>query len=77
MRPSDADAELGAYGAANSIASLFGAPLSVGIPARSLAVVRCGDTTAIANLVHAVVLMAICGSVRDSCRASRFPPGPA
>jgi SulP family sulfate permease len=59
MRPSDADAEPGAYGAANSIASLFGAPLSVGIPARSLAVVLCGGTTAIANLVHAVVLMAI------------------
>jgi SulP family sulfate permease len=59
MRASDADAELGAYGAANCVASLFGAPLSVGIPARSLAVVRCGGTTALANLVHAVVLMAI------------------
>ena len=59
MRASDADAELGAYGAANCVASLFGAPLSVGIPARSLAVVRCGGTTALANLVHAAVLMAI------------------
>jgi MFS superfamily sulfate permease-like transporter len=33
------------------------APLSVGIPARSLAVVRCGGTTAIANLVHAAALL--------------------
>ena len=59
MRPSDADAELGAYGAANCVASLFGAPLSVGIPARSLAVVRCGGTTALANLLHAAVLLVI------------------
>jgi SulP family sulfate permease len=57
MKLSDADAELGAYGAANCIAGLFGAPLSVGIPARSLAVVRCGGTTAIANLVHAAALL--------------------
>jgi SulP family sulfate permease len=59
MKPSDADAELGAYGAANCVAGLFGAPLSVGIPARSLAVVRCGGTTALANLVHAAVLLLI------------------
>jgi SulP family sulfate permease len=59
MKHSDADAELGAYGAANCVAGLFGAPLSVGIPARSLAVVRCGGTTAIANLVHAGALMAM------------------
>ena len=38
---------------------MFGAPLSVGIPARSLAVVRCGGTTAVADLVHAVVPGAI------------------
>jgi SulP family sulfate permease len=57
MKQSDADAELGAYGAANCVAGLFGAPLSVGIPARSLAVVRCGGTTAIANLVHAAALL--------------------
>jgi SulP family sulfate permease len=57
MKLSDADAELGAYGAANCVAGLFGAPLSVGIPARSLAVVRCGGTTAIANLVHAGALL--------------------
>jgi SulP family sulfate permease len=59
MKHSDADAELGAYGAANCVAGLFGAPLSVGIPARSLAEDRCGGTTAIANLVHAGALMAM------------------
>jgi SulP family sulfate permease len=58
-RASDADAELGAYGIANLCAGMFGAPPSVGIPARSLAVVRCGGTTKVANLVHAVVLGAI------------------
>lgn len=59
MKVSDADAELGAYGIANVCAGMFGVPLSVGIPARSLAVVRCGGTTRIANLVHAVCLVAI------------------
>ena len=59
MKPSDADAELGAYGAANIFAGLFATPLSVGIPARSLAVVRCGGTTRIANLMHALFLVAI------------------
>jgi sulfate permease, SulP family len=58
-KTSDADAELGAYGIANICAGMFGAPLSVGIPARSLAVVRCGGTTRVANLVHAVVLGAV------------------
>jgi sulfate permease, SulP family len=56
MKPSDADGELGAYGIANIFAGMFGAPLSVGIPARSLAVVRCGGTTRMANLLHAVFL---------------------
>ena len=59
MKISDADAELGAYGIANICAGMFGAPLSVGIPARSLAVVRCGGTTRLANLFHAVFLVAI------------------
>ncbi|MCU1236100.1 MAG: sulfate transporter [Candidatus Solibacter sp.] len=59
MKTSDADAELGAYGIANLCAGMFGAPLSVGIPARSLAVVRCGGTTRVANLLHAVFLAAI------------------
>ncbi len=59
MRISDADAELGAYGIANVFAGMFGAPLSVGIPARSLAVVRCGGTTRLANLAHAIFLAGI------------------
>src|SRR5262249_4383714 len=45
LRASDADAELGAYGMANLVAGAFGAPPSVGIPARSLANVRCGGRT--------------------------------
>jgi len=53
----DADAELGAYGIANLFAGVFGAPLSVGIPARSLAVVRCGGTTRMSNLFHAGILI--------------------
>ncbi len=59
MHDSDADAELRAYGLANLCAGAFGAPLSVGIPARSLAVVRCGGTTPLANLLHAFFLLAI------------------
>jgi SulP family sulfate permease len=59
MKASDADAELGAYGIANVFAGMVGAPLSVGIPARSLAVVRCGGTTRLSNLLHAVFLIAI------------------
>lgn len=59
MKVSDADAELGAYGIANVCAGMFGAPLSVGIPARSLAVVRCGGTTPLSNLLHAVFLLGI------------------
>ncbi len=59
MRIADADAELGAYGIANVCAGMFGAPLSVGIPARSLAVVRCGGTTRLSNLFHAVFLAAL------------------
>lgn len=59
MKTADADAELGAYGIANICAGMFGAPLSVGIPARSLAVVRCGGTTRLSNLFHAAFLVAI------------------
>jgi SulP family sulfate permease len=59
MRIADADAELGAYGIANICAGMFGAPLSVGIPARSLAVVRCGGTTRLSNLFHALILTAV------------------
>jgi SulP family sulfate permease len=57
MKMSDADAELGAYGIANLAAAMFAAPLSVGIPARSLAVVRCGGSTRVANLLHALFLL--------------------
>lgn len=59
MKPADADAELGAYGIANIFAGVFGAPLSVGIPARSLAVVRCGGTTRVSNFLHAGFLVAM------------------
>jgi SulP family sulfate permease len=59
LRASDADAELGAYGIANLCAGTFGAPMSVGIPARSVANVRCGGTTRISNLLHALVLVAL------------------
>jgi SulP family sulfate permease len=59
MKISDADAELGAYGIANVVAAMFAAPLSVGIPARSLAVVRCGGTTRLANVLHAVFLLGL------------------
>jgi SulP family sulfate permease len=59
MKASDADTELGAYGIANLVAGMFGAPLSVGIPARSLAVVRCGGSSRLANLLHAVFLVGI------------------
>ena len=52
----DADAELGAYGIANLAAGMFGAPMSVGIPARSVANVRCGGTTRLSNIMHAVFL---------------------
>jgi sulfate permease, SulP family len=55
---SDADRELGAYGLANICGGLFGAPMSVGIPARSLASVRCGATTRVSNILHAVFLIA-------------------
>ena len=52
----DADAELGAYGIANICAGIFGAPASVGIPARSLANVRCGGRTFMSNIFHAAIL---------------------
>ncbi len=57
MAAADADGEVGAYGIANVCAGMFGIPVTVGIPARSLANVRCGGTTRISNLLHAVVLL--------------------
>lgn len=59
LKRSDADAELGAYGIANLCAGIFGAPMSVGIPARSLANVRCGGTSRVSNLLHALFLFAL------------------
>jgi SulP family sulfate permease len=56
QKRTDADAELGAYGIANVAAGMFGAPMSVGIPARSVANVRCGGTTRASNILHAVFL---------------------
>jgi sulfate permease, SulP family len=56
LKRSDADAELGAYGIANLTVGIFGAPMSIGIPARSVANVRCGGTTRISNLMHGVFL---------------------
>jgi sulfate permease, SulP family len=53
----DSDRELGAYGIANLAAGMFGAPLSIGIPARSLANVRCGGSTRLSNLAHAAMLL--------------------
>jgi MFS superfamily sulfate permease-like transporter len=58
VKMSDADAELGAFGIANIVAGAFAAPMSVGIPARSLAAVRCGAKTRAANVIHALVLLA-------------------
>lgn len=54
---SDSDAEVGAYGIANLVVGIFGAPMSVGIPARSVAAIRCGATTRAANFLHAVFLL--------------------
>ncbi len=57
MKKADADRELGAYGIANLAAGMFAAPMSVGIPARSLANVQCGGTTRLSNLIHAAFLV--------------------
>jgi SulP family sulfate permease len=71
MRAADADAELGAYGIANIFAGVFGAPMSVGIPARSLANVRCGGTTRVSNLVHGIFLLLFLSAGKDA--VSRIP----
>ena len=55
----DDDAELGAYGVANLCGGVFGVPMSVGIPARSLANVRCGGTTRLSGLFHAFILLGL------------------
>lgn len=61
MRRSDPDAELGAYGIANILCGIFAAPASVGIPARSIANVRCGGTTRVSALWHVAALLALVG----------------
>ena len=58
LKRGDADAELGAYGIANMVAGVFAAPMSVGIPARSLASVRSGGTTRMSNIFHAGFILA-------------------
>jgi sulfate permease, SulP family len=65
LRAADADGELGAYAIANLCAGVFGAPMSVGIPARSLANVRCGGKTRLSNFLHAVFLLALVGYGSD------------
>src|SRR3569623_1932870 len=57
LKRSDADAEMGAYGIANLAGGIFGAPMSIGIPARSVAAVRCGATTRLTNIMHGVFLL--------------------
>jgi SulP family sulfate permease len=57
MKNSDADRELGAYAIANLVSGVFAAPMSVGIPARSLANVQCGGTSRLSNIFHAAFLV--------------------
>jgi MFS superfamily sulfate permease-like transporter len=57
MKKTDADGELGAYGIANIVGGMFAAPMSVGIPARSVAAIRCGATTRMANVFHCIALL--------------------
>jgi SulP family sulfate permease len=71
MKSADADVELGAYGIANVCAGMFGAPMSVGIPARSLANVRCGGTTRMSNIVHGLALLLFLSVGKDA--VSRIP----
>ena len=59
VKRADADTELGAFGIANLFAGMFAAPMSVGIPARSLAAIRCGASTRVANLLHGVFLVVL------------------
>jgi SulP family sulfate permease len=57
MSRNDSDTEVGAFGIANLFAGIFGAPMSVGIPARSVAAIRCGATSRLSNIMHAVFLL--------------------
>ncbi len=57
LKVADADGEIGAYGIANMVAGVFAAPMSVGIPARSLASVRCGGVTRMSNIFHGLFIL--------------------
>jgi sulfate permease, SulP family len=57
LKAADADTELGAYSIANLCAGMFGAPLSVGIPARSLANLRCGGNSRLSIVLHAGAIL--------------------
>jgi SulP family sulfate permease len=57
LKIADADGEIGAYGIANMVAGVFAAPMSVGIPARSLASVRCGGVTRMSNIFHGLFIL--------------------
>ncbi len=65
LKQASADAELGAYSMANLFGGMFGAPMSVGIPARSLANIRCGGRTRMSNLLHAVFLVGFIFFAKD------------
>ncbi len=71
LKRADADGELGAYGIANIVAGMFAAPMSVGIPARSLASVRCGGSTRLSNIFHGLFIVAFLGLGGDFI--SRIP----
>jgi sulfate permease, SulP family len=71
MKAIDAEKELGAYGIANVCVGIFGAPMSIGIPARSLANVRCGGTTRVSNLAHVLFLALFLGA--GAAAVARIP----
>lgn len=73
LKKASADAELGAYSMANLVAGVIGAPPAVGIPARSLANVRCGGVTRLSNLFHAAFLGAFLFLARDWIEAVPIP----
>lgn len=73
LKKASADAELGAYSMANLVAGVIGAPPAVGIPARSLANVRCGGMTRLSNLFHAAFLGGFLFLARDWIEAVPIP----
>jgi SulP family sulfate permease len=73
LKKASADAELGAYSMANLVAGVIGAPMAVGLPARSLANVRCGAKTRLSNLFHAAFLAAFLFLAREWIEAVPMP----